>query len=52
MVHQYSSDNYSIAVKSYFNKKDDELKIGRMLKKANIPCKIINFKMVKQPVFF
>jgi hypothetical protein len=48
MVHQYSGDNYSIAVKSYFDKKDDELKIGRMLKKANIPCKIINFKMIKR----
>ena len=48
MVHQYSGGDYKIAVKSYFNKNDDEIKISKLLTKLNIPCKIVNSKLFKR----
>tara|TARA_R110002074_G_scaffold146791_6_gene296885 strand:+ start:5009 stop:6223 length:1215 start_codon:yes stop_codon:yes gene_type:complete len=48
MVHQYSGGGYNIAVKSYFNKNDGEIKISKLLNKLNIPCKIVNSKLFKR----
>ena len=46
-VYSYSNGDIEIALKSFFNQKDDEIKIIRLLKKLNIPCEIVNCKLLK-----
>ena len=48
-VHSYSNGKQiNIAIKRYFNKKDDEIKVIRLLKKLNVSCEIVNCKLLKQ----
>ena len=47
-VYRYSDEenHYQLALKSYNDKHDDEFKILRFLKKINLPCGVVNIKLI------
>lgn len=51
-VYKYSNNDIQIALKTYNNKNDPELKIIRLLKKENIPCNIVNCKLLKNGSYY
>lgn len=46
-VYRLSNTKHQIALKTYNNYKDDELKVLRLLKRRNIPCSVINSRLLK-----
>lgn len=46
-VYRLSNAKHQIALKTYNNHKDDELKVLRLLNKKKIPCSVINSRLLK-----